>query len=93
MVRLWDTDLKGSNAGRFLMGAGNTLRWTEHAGLRAMLNAVVDGVESCRNVSDGMRGYQNAVRCSAKWRWAVCSLASKNRCSCRPAARLYVRAG
>ena len=29
-VRFWDTDLRGSNAGRFLMGAGNTLRWIEH---------------------------------------------------------------
>jgi hypothetical protein len=26
-VGFWDTDLKGANAGRFLMGAGNTLRW------------------------------------------------------------------
>ena len=34
----WDANLKGSNAGRFLMGAGNTLRWREHAGLRAILH-------------------------------------------------------
>ena len=26
-VKFWDTDLRGSNAGRFMMGAGNTLRW------------------------------------------------------------------
>ena len=36
-VGFWDTDLLGSNAGRFLMGAGNTLRWIEHAALRQMM--------------------------------------------------------
>ena len=41
-VAFWDSDLKGSNAGRFLMGAGNTLRWLEDAPLRAMMDAVVD---------------------------------------------------
>ena len=46
-VGFWDTDLPGSNAGRFLMGAGNTLRWTEHPELRARLNAVVDGIAAC----------------------------------------------
>jgi DUF1680 family protein len=47
-IRFWDTDLPGSSAGRFLMGAGNTLRWREHAELRAWMNAVVDGIEECR---------------------------------------------
>ena len=41
-MHFWDNDLLGSNAGRFLMGAGNTLRWIEHPELRAMLDAVVD---------------------------------------------------
>ena len=45
--RFWDTDLKGSNAGRFLMGAGNTLRWTEHAQLRRMLDELVSGIWNC----------------------------------------------
>ena len=49
----WDSNLKGSNAGRFLMGAGNTLRWREHAELRARMDAVVDGIEACRNESTG----------------------------------------
>jgi DUF1680 family protein len=47
-VLFWDTDLPGSNAGRFLMGAGNTLRWTEHDELRGWLNELVDGIEECR---------------------------------------------
>lgn len=47
-IAFWDTDLPGSSAGRFLMGAGNTLRWREHAELRAWMNAIVDGIEECR---------------------------------------------
>ena len=35
------------------MGAGNTLRWLQDAPLRAMLDAVVDGVEDCRNDTSG----------------------------------------
>ena len=50
-IGFWDTDLKGSNAGRFLMGAGNTLRWIENEKLRVMLNAVVDGIDDCKDVS------------------------------------------
>ena len=47
-VGFWDTDLPGSNAGRFLMGAGNTLRWREHPELRRRMNQIVDGIEECR---------------------------------------------
>jgi DUF1680 family protein len=43
----WEQDLAGSNAGRFLMGAGNTLRWMEDADLRARMDAVVDGIAEC----------------------------------------------
>lgn len=46
-VGFWDNDLKGANAGRFLMGAGNSLRWFENETLQTMLNAVIDGVEEC----------------------------------------------
>lgn len=49
----WDNNLKGSNAGRFLMGAGNTLRWREHAGLRTMMDAAVEGIYECRNKKNG----------------------------------------
>ncbi|MBN2029273.1 glycoside hydrolase family 127 protein [bacterium] len=44
----WEVQLAGSNAGRFLMGAGNTLRWIEDAELRRRMNAIVDGIEECR---------------------------------------------
>jgi DUF1680 family protein len=52
-VKFWDTDLRGSNAGRFMMGAGNSLRWIEHAELRKRLNELIDGIEACR----GPNGY------------------------------------
>jgi hypothetical protein len=47
-IPFWDTTLPGSSAGRFLMGAGNTLRWIDHPQLRECMNAVVDGIEECR---------------------------------------------
>lgn len=45
--QFWEQDLAGSNAGRFLMGAGNTLRWIEDAELRSRMDAVVDGIAKC----------------------------------------------
>jgi len=42
-VSFWDTNLEGSSAGRFLMGAGNTLRWIEDGELRGRMDAIVDG--------------------------------------------------
>ena len=47
-VPFWDTDLRGANAGRFMMGAGNTLRWIENPELRGRLDELIDGIESCR---------------------------------------------
>jgi uncharacterized protein len=44
----WEEDLAGSNAGRFLMGAGNTVRWLDNPELRKRLDAVVDGIVECR---------------------------------------------
>ena len=52
-TKFWEHDLAGSNAGRFLMGAGNTLRWINHPELRGRLNAVVDGIAKCK----GPNGY------------------------------------
>lgn len=52
-VHFWDTDLKGSNAGRFMMGAGNTLRWIDNSNLSSMLTAVIDGIDDCKNSSNG----------------------------------------
>jgi DUF1680 family protein len=54
----WEEDLAGSNAGRFLMGAGNTVRWLEDAELRKRLNAVVDGIEECRKANGYIMAYQ-----------------------------------
>lgn len=56
-IPFWETTLPGSSAGRFLMGAGNTLRWMEHAELRASLNAVVDGIEECRQPNGYIMAY------------------------------------
>jgi len=47
-IPFWDTGLPGSSAGRFLMGAANTLRWMEHAELRRWMNELVDGIKECR---------------------------------------------
>jgi DUF1680 family protein len=62
-IGFWDTDLRGSSAGRFLMGAGNTLRWIEHPELRKRLDAMIDGIQSCR----GPNGYILAYP-PDKWR-------------------------
>ena len=55
--KFWEEDLAGSNAGRFLMGAGNTLRWMEDAELQRRLNAVVDGIEECRQPNGYIMAY------------------------------------
>jgi DUF1680 family protein len=60
-IAFWDTDLPGSNAGRFLMGAGNTLRWREHAQLRAWMNAIVDGIADCRQPNGYIMAYPEDV--------------------------------
>ena len=59
-VGFWDSDLLGSNAGRFLMGAGNTLRWIENPALRKMMNDVVDGIADCKNASGYIMAYEPA---------------------------------
>jgi DUF1680 family protein len=53
----WEEDLAGSNAGRFLMGAGNALRWVDHPELRQRLNAVVDGIDDCKQPNGYMMAY------------------------------------
>lgn len=56
-IPFWETTLPGSSAGRFLMGAGNTLRWIDHAELREWLDAVVDGIEECRQPNGYIMAY------------------------------------
>ncbi len=53
----WEEDLAGSNAGRFLMGAGNTVRWIDDPELRRRLNAVVDGIAECRQPNGYIMAY------------------------------------
>ena len=55
--KFWEEDLAGSNAGRFLMGAGNTLRWIDDPELRRRLNVVVDGIEECRQANGYIMAY------------------------------------
>ena len=55
--KFWEEDLAGSNAGRFLMGAGNTLRWIENPELRRRLNAVVDGIDECKQSNGYIMAY------------------------------------
>ena len=56
-IAFWDTELPGSSAGRFLMGAGNTLRWMDHAELRRWMNELVDGIEECRAANGYIMAY------------------------------------
>ena len=53
----WDEDLPGSSAGRFLMGAGNTLRWIDSPELRSRMNQLVDGIAECRERDGNIMAY------------------------------------
>jgi DUF1680 family protein len=56
-VQFWEEDLAGSNAGRFLMAAGNTLRWVNHPELRHRLDAIVEGIAQCRQPNGYIMAY------------------------------------
>lgn len=56
-IPFWDTDLPGSSAGRFLMGAANTLRWQRHDELHRRMDAVVDGIAECRQTNGYIMAY------------------------------------
>ena len=45
---MWFQILPGSEAARFLTGAGNTLRWMENAGLRKRMDDIVDIIDQCK---------------------------------------------
>jgi DUF1680 family protein len=55
--QFWESDLAGSNAGRFLMGAGTTLRWIDDADLRARSKALVEGIAECREANGYIMAY------------------------------------
>lgn len=48
LKNMWFQILPGSEAARFLTGAGNTLRWTENAGLRKEMDDIVDLIDQCK---------------------------------------------
>ncbi|MDR0536588.1 MAG: glycoside hydrolase family 127 protein [Tannerellaceae bacterium] len=60
-IGFWDTDLRGSNAGRFMMGAGNTLRWISNPELRARLDDLIDGIEACREEDGYILAYPHII--------------------------------
>jgi DUF1680 family protein len=49
---MWFQILPGSEAARFLTGAGNTLRWMENSDLRKRMNDIVDVIDQCKE-ADG----------------------------------------
>ena len=53
----WVDILPGSKAGRFLMGAGNQLRWVENRELRDRMNRIVDGIEACKQPNGYLMAY------------------------------------
>jgi len=57
--QFWETDLAGSNAGRFLMGAGNTLRWIDDPELRKRVDAVVAGIAECRDANGNVMAFND----------------------------------
>ena len=53
----WTHQLPGSTAGRFLMGAGGTLRWMENAGLRARMDSVIEIIDQCKEPDGYLMAY------------------------------------
>jgi len=60
-VGFWDTDLRGSNAGRYMMGAGNSLRWIENSALRDSMNKLIDGIEECGEADGYILAYPHVI--------------------------------
>jgi len=53
----WFKQLPGSEAGRFLMGAGNTLRWIENTNLREEMNNIVNVIDQCKEPDGYLMAY------------------------------------
>ncbi|MBP1666860.1 MAG: hypothetical protein H6Q23_1720, partial [Bacteroidetes bacterium] len=53
----WFVDLPGQEAGRFLMGVGNTLRWIENADMRERMNKIVDVIDECKEPDGYIMAY------------------------------------
>ena len=54
----WETDLEGSNAGRFLMGAGNSLCYCEDAELKAEMDALIREIGKCADPDGYCMGFR-----------------------------------
>lgn len=54
----WETDLEGSNAGRFLMGAGHSLCYCQDAQLREMMDALVSEIGRCADPDGYCMGFR-----------------------------------
>ena len=57
MNSFWLVDIPGSEAGRFLGGAGTTLRWMEDAELRKRMNDIVDVIDECKEPDGYIMAY------------------------------------
>ena len=53
----WEVSLAGSNAGRFLMGAGNTIRWMDNSALKHKMDEVIQGIAECQDTDGYIMGY------------------------------------
>jgi uncharacterized protein len=53
----WFVDLPGQEAGRFLMGAGNTLRWIDDPELRKRMNQIVDVIDESKEPDGYIMAY------------------------------------
>lgn len=51
------TSYPGTDAGRFLMGAGNLLRWEQSDELRRRMDEVVDGIDACKQPDGYLMAY------------------------------------
>jgi DUF1680 family protein len=63
LFALWTGGLRGSEIGRFLMAATNTLRWIEHPERKHGLETAVDGIAECQEAD----GYVHAFDRSILW--------------------------
>ncbi|MGN1216003.1 MAG: beta-L-arabinofuranosidase domain-containing protein, partial [Candidatus Cryptobacteroides sp.] len=53
----WTHQLPGSTAGRFLMGAGGTLRWMDNGPLRERMDSVIDVIDQCKEPDGYLMAY------------------------------------
>jgi DUF1680 family protein len=60
----WMVDIPGSEAGRFLGGAGTTLRWMDEPALRERMNRIVDAIDACKEPDGYIMAYpKNKIFC------------------------------